>query len=63
VIVLPGLVWSLSPLAAYAASAAAVIFYGWLSLPFATGMLAVLALMLAPRLRLSPAGHRVLNGR
>jgi hypothetical protein len=60
VIVLLGLVWSL---AAYAASAVAVIFYGWLSLRLATGMLAVLALMLAARLRLSPAGYRVLNGR
>ena len=42
-----GLVWSLSPLAAYAAIAAALIFYGWLSLPLAVGMLAVLGLVFA----------------
>ena len=52
-----GLVWSLSPLAAYAAIAAALIFYTWLSLPLAVGMLAVLALMLFP---LAALGSRAL---
>ena len=52
-----GLVWSLSPLAAYAAIAAVLIFYAWLSLPLAAGMLAVLALMLYP---LAALGSRAL---
>ena len=43
-----GLVWSLSPLAAYTAIAAALVFYGWLSLRLAAGMLLVLLLMLWP---------------
>ena len=43
-----GLVWWVSPLAAYVAIAAALVFYGWLSLPLACGMLVVLALMLYP---------------
>jgi uncharacterized membrane protein YGL010W len=43
-----GLVWSASPLAAFAAIAAALVFYGWLSLRLAAGMLIVLALMLWP---------------
>jgi uncharacterized membrane protein YGL010W len=41
-----GLVWSASPIAAYVAIGAAVIFYAWLSPPLAVGMLALLALML-----------------
>ena len=43
-----GLVWSVSPLAAYVAIAAALVFYGWLSLRLAAGMLVALALMLWP---------------
>jgi len=43
-----GLVWSASPLAALVAIAAALVFYGWLSLRLAAGMLVVLALMLWP---------------
>lgn len=41
-----GAVWSLSPIAAYAAMAAALAFYLWLSVPLALGMLAVLLAML-----------------
>jgi len=43
-----GMVWSASPLAAYVAIAAALVFYAWLSLALAAGMLVVLALMLLP---------------
>jgi hypothetical protein len=42
-----GLLWSAAPLAAYAALAAALAFYLWLSVPLALGMAAVLAVMLA----------------
>jgi uncharacterized membrane protein YGL010W len=41
-----GLLWSAAPLAAYAALAAALAFYFWLSVPLAIGMAAVLAVML-----------------
>jgi len=41
-----GLLWSAAPLAAYAASAAALAFYFWLSIPLALGMAVVLAAML-----------------
>jgi uncharacterized membrane protein YGL010W len=40
--------WAWSPLAAYVGMGLAVMFYGWLSLPLAMGMLAVLALMVYP---------------
>ena len=43
-----GVVWSASPLAACVAIAAALVFYGWLSLRLAAGMLLVLLLMLWP---------------
>jgi uncharacterized membrane protein YGL010W len=41
-----GLLWSAAPLAAYAALAAALAFYLWLSVPLAIGMAAVQAVML-----------------
>jgi uncharacterized membrane protein YGL010W len=41
-----GLLWSVAPLAAYAALAAVLAFYLWLSVPLALGMAAVLAVML-----------------
>jgi len=33
-----GMLWAVSPVAAYVAVAAAMIFYVWLSLPLAIGM-------------------------
>ena len=54
-----GLVWSASPLAAYAAIAAALVFYGWLSLRLAAGMLLVLLLMLWPLTLLGSAAWLV----
>jgi uncharacterized membrane protein YGL010W len=41
-----GLIWSVSSIAAYFVIGAALIFYVWLSLPLALGMLAVIAAML-----------------
>ena len=41
-----GLLWSASPLVAYAAGAAALAFYLWLSVPLALGMAVVLVVML-----------------
>ncbi|MDQ2963113.1 MAG: DUF962 domain-containing protein [Pseudomonadota bacterium] len=41
-----GLLWSAAPGAAYAAIAATLAFYLWLSFPLALGMAAVLAVML-----------------
>jgi len=41
-----GLLWSATPIAAYAALAAALAFYLWLSLPIALGMAALFAAML-----------------
>lgn len=52
-----GVLWWLSPLAAYVAIGASVAFYLWLSVPLALGMLVVLAAMLYPLLLL---GSRVL---
>ena len=49
-----GVVWSVAPLAAYVAIAAALVFYGWLSPRLALGMLVVLALMLWPLTLLGP---------
>ena len=43
-----GAVWWLSPVAAYVAIAASVVFYLWLSVPLALGMLIVLLAMLYP---------------
>ena len=41
-----GLLWSVAPLAAYVATAAALAFYLWLSVPLALGMAVVLGVML-----------------
>jgi uncharacterized membrane protein YGL010W len=41
-----GLLWSAAPFAAYAAIAAALAFYFWLSVPIALGMAVVFAAML-----------------
>jgi len=41
-----GLIWSVSSIAAYFVIGAALVFYVWLSLPLALGMLAVIAAML-----------------
>jgi uncharacterized membrane protein YGL010W len=43
-----GLLWALSPFAAYLAIGASLVFYLWLSVPLALGMLAVVALMVYP---------------
>ena len=43
-----GMLWAASPLAAYLAIGAAMVFYLWLSVPLAVGMLAVVALMVYP---------------
>ncbi len=43
-----GMLWALTPLAAYALVALAMAFYLWLSRPLAFGMLAVVAVMLYP---------------
>ncbi len=40
--------WSWSPVAAYVGSGLALAYYAWLSPAIAAGMLAVIALMLAP---------------
>jgi uncharacterized membrane protein YGL010W len=40
-----GALWSVSPLAVYVGIGAAMVFYLWLSLPLALGMLGVTALM------------------
>jgi len=40
--------WTVSPLAVYAASGVMTVFYLWLSLPLALGMLGVIALMVWP---------------
>jgi uncharacterized membrane protein YGL010W len=43
-----GMLWAASPIAAYVAVAAAIVFYVWLSPPLAVGMLGVIALMVYP---------------
>ena len=43
-----GVIWSASPVATYVAVGAVMVFYLWLSLPLALGMLVVLALMVWP---------------
>lgn len=43
-----GALWSVSPVAAYVAIGAVMVFYLWLSLPLALGMLGVIALMVWP---------------
>jgi uncharacterized membrane protein YGL010W len=43
-----GVLWAASPLAAYVAIGAAMVFYLWLSLPLALGILGVIALMAWP---------------
>ena len=40
-----GMLWAASPIAAYIVVATAMLFYVWLSLPLAVGMLGVVALM------------------
>ena len=52
-----GALWSVSPVAAYVAIGATMVFYLWLSLPLALGMLGVIALMMWP---LTLLGSRVL---
>jgi len=47
-IVVLGMLWGASPVAAYVAIGATVVFYMWLSLPLALGMLGVIALMVWP---------------
>jgi uncharacterized membrane protein YGL010W len=43
-----GALWSVSPVGAYVAIGATMVFYLWLSLPLALGMLGVIALMVWP---------------
>jgi uncharacterized membrane protein YGL010W len=43
-----GLLWSLSPAAAWLAIGAALVFYVWLSIPLALGMAAVAVAMVYP---------------
>src|SRR5437660_6279181 len=43
-----GMLWGASPVAAYVAIAATMVFYMWLSLPLALGMFGVIALMVWP---------------
>jgi uncharacterized membrane protein YGL010W len=43
-----GMLWAVSPIAAYIAVAAAMLFYAWLSPSLAIGMLGVIALMVYP---------------
>ena len=52
-----GELWSASPVAAFVAVGAAMVFYLWLSLPLALGMLGVIALMVWP---LTQLGSRAL---
>jgi uncharacterized membrane protein YGL010W len=52
-----GALWSASPVAAYVAIGATMVFYLWLSLPLALGMLGVIALMVWP---LTVLGSRAL---
>ena len=52
-----GVLWSASPVATYVAVGAAMVFYLWLSLPLALGMLGVIALMVWP---LTMLGSRAL---
>lgn len=40
-----GMLWAASPMVAYVAIAASLLFYAWLSPPIAIGMLGVIALM------------------
>jgi uncharacterized membrane protein YGL010W len=43
-----GALWSVSPVGAYVAIGAVMVFYLWLSLPLALGMFGVIALMVWP---------------
>jgi len=52
-----GMLWAVSPIAAYAAIVASMVFYLWLSLPLALGMAAVMAAMVYP---LTLLGERAL---
>ena len=55
VFTLLGLLWAVHPLAAVAASAAALVYYFKLSKPFAAGMLLMAAAMLALLMAMPPA--------
>ena len=52
-----GMLWAVSPIAAYATIVASMVFYLWLSLPLALGMAAVMAAMVYP---LTLLGERAL---
>jgi uncharacterized membrane protein YGL010W len=52
-----GMLWAVSPIAAYAAIVASMVFYLWLSLPLALGMAAVMVAMVYP---LTLLGERAL---
>ena len=52
-----GVLWSVSPIIGYIAIGLAMLFYVWLSLPLAVGMIGVIALMVYP---LTLLGDRVL---
>ena len=52
-----GVLWSVSPVMGYIAIGLAMLFYVWLSLPLAVGMIGVIALMVYP---LTLLGDRVL---
>jgi uncharacterized membrane protein YGL010W len=52
-----GMLWAASPMVAYVAIAAAMLFYAWLSPSIAIGMLGLIALMVWP---LTLLGDRVL---
>jgi uncharacterized membrane protein YGL010W len=51
-----GVLWTASSIAAYVAIGAAMLFYLWLSLPLALGMLSVIALMVWPLTLLGSGG-------
>jgi uncharacterized membrane protein YGL010W len=51
-----GALWTASSIAAYVAIGAAMLFYLWLSLPLALGMLSVIALMVWPLTLLGSGG-------
>jgi uncharacterized membrane protein YGL010W len=55
-----GALWTASSIAAYVAIGAAMLFYLWLSLPLALGMLSVIALMVWP-LTLLGSGRLILS--
>ncbi len=56
---LVAMLWSVSPALAYATLAAALLYYAVLSIPIATGMLAVAPLLVLPAAVLGDAAGRV----